>query len=186
MPTATDDATASTTAVGRDRDRPSERALEREPAGDRPNTPPTAARQAQHHRLAEELQLHRAARCAPTASRTPISRVRCATDASITFMMPMPPTSSEIDAMLTSKQRQGARRFDLRLEHLVGAADVEVVLLAGADVVALAQQGDRRDRSPDRPPPATPPSTGCRRARSSPPPRSFFSAVVYGRRIQSS
>ena len=38
-------------------------------------------------------------RRAPTARRTPISRVRSSTVASMMFMMPMPPTSSEIDAM---------------------------------------------------------------------------------------
>ena len=35
---------------------------------------------------------------APTATRTPISRVRSVTETSITFMMPIPPTRSEIDA----------------------------------------------------------------------------------------
>ena len=40
-------------------------------------------------------------RRAPTARRTPISRVRSSTLASMMFMMPMPPTSSEIDAMAT-------------------------------------------------------------------------------------
>ena len=48
-------------------------------------------------------------RRAPTARRTPISRVRSSTLASMMFMMPMPPTSSEIDAMATittSKMRR--------------------------------------------------------------------------------
>ena len=35
------------------------------------------------------------------ARRTPISRVRSITLASMMFMMPMPPTSSEIDAIAT-------------------------------------------------------------------------------------
>jgi hypothetical protein len=39
---------------------------------------------------------------APTARRTPISRVRSDSDASITFMIPIPPTSSDAEAMLTS------------------------------------------------------------------------------------
>ena len=39
---------------------------------------------------------------APTATRTPISRVRSVTETSITFMIPIPPTMSEIDAMATS------------------------------------------------------------------------------------
>ena len=38
---------------------------------------------------------------APMARRTPISRVRSSTLASMMFMMPMPPTSSEIDAIAT-------------------------------------------------------------------------------------
>ena len=42
-----------------------------------------------------------AERVAPTARRTPISRVRSMTLASMMFMMPMPPTSSEIDAIAT-------------------------------------------------------------------------------------
>ena len=35
---------------------------------------------------------------APTAMRMPISRVRSVTETSMMFMMPMPPTSSEIAA----------------------------------------------------------------------------------------
>ena len=38
---------------------------------------------------------------APMARRTPISRVRSSTLASMMFMIPMPPTSSEIDAIAT-------------------------------------------------------------------------------------
>ena len=38
-------------------------------------------------------------RRAPIARRTPISRVRSSTEASMMFMMPMPPTSSEMPAM---------------------------------------------------------------------------------------
>ena len=36
---------------------------------------------------------------APTAMRRPISRVRSVTDTSMMFMMPMPPTSSDTEAM---------------------------------------------------------------------------------------
>ena len=36
---------------------------------------------------------------APTAMRTPISRVRSVTDTSMMFITPMPPTTSEITAM---------------------------------------------------------------------------------------
>ncbi|MNI29345.1 hypothetical protein D3C73_831600 [compost metagenome] len=38
-------------------------------------------------------------RRAPTAIRTPISRVRSVTDTSMMFMTPMPPTISEINAI---------------------------------------------------------------------------------------
>ena len=37
--------------------------------------------------------------CAPSAFRIPISRVRSVTDTNMMFMMPMPPTSSEMPAM---------------------------------------------------------------------------------------
>ena len=39
---------------------------------------------------------------APTARRTPISLMRSRIDASMMFMMPMPPTMSEIDAIAPS------------------------------------------------------------------------------------
>ena len=39
---------------------------------------------------------------APTARRRPISRVRSVTETSMMFMMPMPPTTSEMAAMLAS------------------------------------------------------------------------------------
>ncbi len=41
-------------------------------------------------------------RVAPRARRMPISRVRSVTVASMMFMMPMPPTSSEMPAISTS------------------------------------------------------------------------------------
>ena len=42
-------------------------------------------------------------RFAPSARRMPISRVRSVTVANMMFMMPMPPTKSEIEAMSTSR-----------------------------------------------------------------------------------
>ncbi len=39
---------------------------------------------------------------APIAMRMPISRVRSVTDTSMMFMIPIPPTSSETDAMAPS------------------------------------------------------------------------------------
>src|SRR5688572_2022520 len=40
---------------------------------------------------------------APTARRSPISRVRSVTDTSMMFMMPMPPTTSETEAIAASR-----------------------------------------------------------------------------------
>ena len=40
---------------------------------------------------------------APTAMRRPISRVRSVTDTSMMFMMPMPPTRSETEAIAASR-----------------------------------------------------------------------------------
>ncbi len=40
---------------------------------------------------------------APTALRRPISRVRSVTETSMMFMMPMPPTNSEMPAMMPRK-----------------------------------------------------------------------------------
>ena len=40
--------------------------------------------------------------------------------------------------MLTEQQRERVGGFELRFEDFVGAADVEVVGLVGADVVAVA------------------------------------------------
>ncbi len=40
---------------------------------------------------------------APTAMRRPISRVRSVTETSMMFMMPIPPTSSDTEAMAASR-----------------------------------------------------------------------------------
>ena len=78
---------------------------------------------------------------APIASRMPISRVRSVTETSMMFMMPMPPTSR-----LTAGDRAEQRRSctvvvaTVRLRDLLHVADGEVVVLAGRDVAALAQQ----------------------------------------------
>ena len=55
------------------------------------------------HRLDQELQQDRRALRAPIALRMPISRVRSVTDTSMMFMMPMPPTSSEMPAIAPSR-----------------------------------------------------------------------------------
>ena len=47
---------------------------------------------AEHERLDQELEQDVARGCAPSAIRTPISRVRSVTETSMMFMIPMPPT----------------------------------------------------------------------------------------------
>ena len=60
-------------------------------------------------------------RRAPIAMRIPISRVRSVTDTSMMFMIPMPPTSSEIDAtdsssiVITAVALSDAAAISLRL-----------------------------------------------------------------------
>ena len=93
--------------------------------------PHAAAEQAQHHGLDQELpQDDRGA--APTAMRRPISRVRSVTETSMMFMMPTPPTTSEISATTSSSvAHQAATWTTWRLGDLGHVADVEVVGLAG-------------------------------------------------------
>ena len=78
---------------------------------------------------------------APTAMRRPISRVRSVTDTSMMFMMPIPPTMSETEAIAASSIVIDAGRFLLGREHLGEDADLEVVVLAGLQPVALPQDG---------------------------------------------
>ena len=82
--------------------------------------------------------------------RRPISRVRSVTDTSMMFMMPMPPTSSETDAIARQQHRHDLRATaSWACEHLGEVADAEVVVLAGLEAVALAQQlADLRPRPP--------------------------------------
>ena len=56
-------------------------------------------------------------RFAPMALRTPISRVRSATDTNMMFMMPMPPTNSDKPG---DEQTDGARWFPRRDETFRG------------------------------------------------------------------
>jgi len=59
------------------------------------------ANEAQDHCLGQKLA--RTSRClAPRARRIPISLVRSVTETSIIFMIPMPPTASEMKAMTPS------------------------------------------------------------------------------------
>ena len=84
---------------------------------------------------------------APTAMRTPISRVRSVTLTSMMFMMPMPPTSSDTAAMLASSVVRVlvpsccAPAISVRLRIEKSSSPPAL------DVVAVAQEvGDRRSR----------------------------------------
>ena len=61
-----------------------------------------AAAEAQHDGFGEELPEDMVAP-APTAMRRPISRVRSVTETSMIFMIPTPPTTSEIMATTNSR-----------------------------------------------------------------------------------
>ena len=63
-----------------------------------PSTPPSSVSVAASTRNWPRI----AARVAPSALRMPISRVRSVTVTSMTFVTPMPPTSSEIAATAPS------------------------------------------------------------------------------------
>ena len=78
---------------------------------------------------------------APIAMRMPISRVRSVTETSMMFMIPMPPTRSEIDGDRGEEQRQRARGLGRRsaaiscCERIMKSAS-----WPGREPVALAQQ----------------------------------------------
>ena len=87
-------------------------------------------------------------RRAPTALRMPISRVRSRTETSMMFMIPMPPTISEIEAMPAEQQRQRAADRVGGLEQLRLVEDREVVVVGRGEAVARPQE--RRDLGLDR------------------------------------
>ena len=72
--------------------------------------------------------------------RMPISRVRSVTLTSMMFMMPMPPTSRETLAMAASKAVITSVVARHGLGDFLLVAQDEVVIGAGLDAVALAQQ----------------------------------------------
>ncbi len=103
-----------------------------------------AAHQAEHDRLDEELPQDVVA-AAPTAMRRPISRVRSVTETSMMFMMPTPPTTSEMAATINSRMPMIAACEAIVLVNSGHVADVEVivrvvVLVGRVDVVPLAEQ----------------------------------------------
>ena len=78
------------------------------------------------------------------ALQMPISRVRSVTDTSMMFMIPMPPTSSEMLDEPGHHDRHGGQDRVERLLELLGGLDPEIVLVVGLEIVRVAQQA--RDR----------------------------------------
>ena len=77
---------------------------------------------------------------APTAMRTPISRVRSLTLTSMMFMMPMPPTSSDTAAMLASSSVSASLLSCLRDAVSVRFLTVKSSSSPTRDAVTIAQQ----------------------------------------------
>ena len=78
---------------------------------------------------------------APTAMRRPISRVRSVTLTSMMFMIPTPPTTSEMPATISSRRGDQVGGGLERVHQLGHVADLEVVGGVVAEVVPLAEQG---------------------------------------------
>ena len=76
-------------------------------------------------------------RRAPIAMRIPISRVRSVTDTSMMFMMPMPPTSSEIDATDNSSIVITCVALSDACRDFAEIAHGEVVVLLRLDMMPL-------------------------------------------------
>ena len=108
-----------------------------------------AAHEREHDRLRQELEVM-ALSSAPSALRRPISRVRSVTVVSIMFMIPMPPTTSEMLATAASSGREHARHLGDRLEQVGHVLDTEVRERLVGDAV-FGQQHLRHAASPPRP-----------------------------------
>ena len=99
---------------------------------------------------------------APIALRMPISRVRSRTETSMMFMIPMPPTTSEIEAIAGQQDgEQACTPTRPCSRSWAWSAIAEVVRAARRDVVAALERGGdrgldrchlagRRDADPDR------------------------------------
>jgi hypothetical protein len=101
-----------------------------------PMTPPTTASAI----ASIKNWISTSARLAPTALRSPISRVRSVTLTSMMFMMPMPPTSRLMAAIAPRKDRQRAQDVAKDRDQVVLADDAEVVLVEILDAAPLAHQ----------------------------------------------
>ena len=76
---------------------------------------------------------------APMALRMPISRVRSRTDTSMMFMIPMPPTTSEMAAMPASSS-DSRPEIELKVSRIWAWLEMVKSSVAGSRAVALAQQ----------------------------------------------
>ena len=103
--------------------------------GEADDDPDQAADERQRQGLDEELAEDVAA-AAPRALRMPISRVRSRTETSMMFMIPMPPTISEIEAIPPSSSVSVPLIDDGRLEQLGLVEDLEVVRVGRGQLVA--------------------------------------------------
>ena len=77
---------------------------------------------------------------APMAMRMPISRVRSVTDTSMMFMIPMPPTRSETEAMAPSSRVITFVDCSAACMIWVRFRTREIIVLLLADVVPLPEQ----------------------------------------------
>ena len=139
MPTARLKATRDDDRRGIEDEAPAGDAADGRRDGETDDDADQAAEQRQCQGLDQELAEDVAAARAE-AFRMPISRVRSRTETSMMFMIPMPPTTSAIEAM--PAEQQGQRAADRRggCEQLRLVEDLEVVGTAGGDAVAGPQQ----------------------------------------------
>ena len=83
---------------------------------------------------------------APTAMRRPISRVRSVTETSMIFMMPTPPTTSEMAATTSNKASINSEADDIVLATSVMSRMSKSLSAIGRKMVPLAEQfGDLLD-----------------------------------------
>ena len=78
---------------------------------------------------------------APTALRMPISRVRSRTETSMMFMIPMPPTISEIEAIPASSRVSVAVIDDAASSSWVWLKTLKSAVSAGGQLVPVTEQG---------------------------------------------
>ena len=97
-----------------------------------------AAQRAEDKRFDQELEQD-VTIVGADALRRPISRVRSVTDTSMMFMMPMPPTTRLTAPMPPSSAESVPEIDDCHLEQVGLVADLEIVVVAGAQAVAQAQ-----------------------------------------------